>query len=274
MRLSAPRARGLRAAAPAAVRRAPAGLRLRPAAAVPPEAVAEAVAAAEGLGLARAAGAALLGEPGAAAGAVPNVQNVFEVAEGYAKRSYFVNLGLFLITVPGLYSLVKRAPKATVKRLTFEEPGPAAGGRDLDVIARGVAAYFKKYNYRIAETGETITFEGTYQASRGQAAAITFYFFVGLACIALVLSVTNREVFGVEVGEKWYGLTLLTPVAWWYYFQNGTRDEQVRIKMVTNDDDTMTDLTVEGDREEIERMRKELGLMEKGKVYVKGILEQ
>ena len=53
-----------------------------------------------------------------------------------------------------------------------------------------------------------------------------------------------------------------------YLFLAGT------IKMVTNDDDTMTDLTVEGDREEIERMRKELGLMEKGKVYVKGILEQ
>lgn len=36
--------------------------------------------------------------------------------------------------------------------------------------------------------------------------------------------------------------------------------------MVTNDDDTTTDIILEGDTEEIERFRKELQLMEKGKV--------
>ena len=50
--------------------------------------------------------------------------------------------------------------------------------------------------------------------------------------------------------------------------------EQVKVKMVTADDDMTTDVIVEGDKEEIERMRRDLNLVEKGKVYVKGILEQ
>jgi len=55
---------------------------------------------------------------------------------------------------------------------------------------------------------------------------------------------------------------------------NAGRKEQVKVKMVTADDDMTTDVIVEGDVEEIERMRRDLNLVEKGKVYVKGILEQ
>jgi hypothetical protein len=39
--------------------------------------------------------------------------------------------------------------------------------------------YFKSYNYSVKETGEVITFVGTYAADKGQAAAVTFYTFVG-----------------------------------------------------------------------------------------------
>ena len=44
--------------------------------------------------------------------------------------------------------------------------------------------------------------------------------------------------------------------------------------MTTSDDDLVTDIAVEGDQEEVERLRKELDWREKGKVYVKGLLEQ
>lgn len=43
--------------------------------------------------------------------------------------------------------------------------------------------------------------------------------------------------------------------------------------MVTADDEKTVDILVQGDEEEIERMTKELGLFEKGKVYVPGLLE-
>ena len=79
-------------------------------------------------------------------------------------------------------------------------------------------AYMKNYNYEVKETGATIKFEGQYASSRGQAAAITFYTFIGMLSTGLVLSIAAP--FG---GEYWYLLTLLTPLATIYYFKNGTR---------------------------------------------------
>jgi hypothetical protein len=91
----------------------------------------------------------------------------------------------------------------------------------------------------------------------------------GLGSIALVLATLLPD-----IGNTWYGLTALSPLAAVYYFQKGERAEEVRVKMVTSDDDATTDIVVEGDQEEIARMARELGLVEKGMVYVKGLLEQ
>lgn len=46
------------------------------------------------------------------------------------------------------------------------------------------------------------------------------------------------------------------------------------MKIVVADDETSSEVVVQGDDEQIDRMRRELELMEKGMVYVKGILEQ
>ncbi len=48
----------------------------------------------------------------------------------------------------------------------------------------------------------------------------------------------------------------------------------LQVKMVTSDDEATTDILCEGPEEEIERLRKEFGLAEKGKVLVKGLLER
>ncbi len=39
-----------------------------------------------------------------------------------------------------------------------------------------------RYNYEVKEMGEVITFAGLYAADKGQAAAVTFYTFVGGFC--------------------------------------------------------------------------------------------
>lgn len=189
---------------------------------------------------------------------------------GMTANSLYVTLALFLMSVPGIWSQIKRAPKANRKRKTFEVPGPAVeGAAPVDERARQIFAYFKSYNYKVKEAGEVITFEGIYAADRGQAAAVTFYTFFGMGSVALVLSVLVPS-----VGNWWYALTLLSPLAAVYYFQRGERAEEVKVKMVTSDDDRTTDIVVEGDQEEIARMARELGLQEKGMVYVKGIFEQ
>ena len=187
-----------------------------------------------------------------------------------SKGSYWASLGLFLMTAPGLWSLVKRAPKASVKTITFEAAGPsaAAGGEPLDFHAKAIARYFTKYNYGIADLGEVITFEGTYAANRGQGIALAFYVFLGLGSTALVLSIVAPD-----VGNWWYAMPLASPGAYFYYMRNGTRTEQVKVKMVTSDDDSTTDIILQGDKEEIERFSKEMGYVEKGKIRVKGILE-
>lgn len=43
-----------------------------------------------------------------------------------------------------------------------------------------------------------------------------------MASVALVLSVLVPQ-----VGTWWYALTLIAPGAWVYYFNNGTRQEEV-----------------------------------------------
>lgn len=187
----------------------------------------------------------------------------------FSKESYYVTLGLFVLSVPGLWSQIKRAPKAKRVRKTFETKGPKQeGSLPLDQRARQIFAYFKKYNYDVKDTGDVIRFTGNYKASRGQAAALTFYVFMGLGSTALVLSIAAP--FG---GSYWYALTALSPLAGIYYWQKGSRVEEFAVKMVTADDDSTTDIVVEGDQEEVTRMSKELVLVEKGKVYVKGFLE-
>lgn len=46
------------------------------------------------------------------------------------------------------------------------------------------------------------------------------------------------------------------------------------MKLVVADDEKTADVIIQGDDEEVNMLRKELNLMEKGMVYVKGILEQ
>jgi hypothetical protein len=138
----------------------------------------------------------------------------------------------------------------------------------LDELAREISMHFRRNNYEIAEAGEVITFEGNIAPEKGTAAYITFCVAIGLLCIALVCSIA------LPGGNLWYALASISPLSGSYYMENAGRKEQVKVKMVTADDDMTTDLIVEGDVEEIERMRRDLNLVPKGMVRVKGILEQ
>jgi len=148
-------------------------------------------------------------------------------------------------------------------------PGPAAAGAlTLDEQAARLFAFFKRNNYAVTDTGEVICFEGLVQPERGTAAYITFCAFVGLASGALVLSIAAPF-----IGDSAYWMTALSPAAGAYYWVNAGRKETMRVKIVTADDELTTDIIVEGDAEEITRCSRELGLVQKGMVYVKGLLE-
>ncbi len=59
-----------------------------------------------------------------------------------------------------------------------------------------------------------------------------------------------------------------------YYWTRASRKEQIQVKIIVADDESSTDVIVQGDDEQIDRLRRELSLMEKGMVYVKGLFEQ
>ena len=139
----------------------------------------------------------------------------------------------------------------------------------LDERARALFAYFKRNNYVTADTGEVITFRGNIAPERGTAAYITFCAFIGLGSAALVLSIAQPA-----IGDAAYWMCGLSPMAGIFYWQNAGREETMKVKMVTSDDDLVTDILIEGDSNEIERCARELQLVEKGKIYVKGLLEK
>mmetsp|Transcript_21045 Transcript_21045/g.31376 ORF Transcript_21045/g.31376 Transcript_21045/m.31376 type:complete len:228 (+) Transcript_21045:236-919(+) len=181
-------------------------------------------------------------------------------------------LGLFLLAFPGVYSQIKRAPKASIKRATFEVAGPKAENPvDVVEIAKKIFGYFLKYNYEVKDReGGVITFSGKYASNKGQAAFITAFTFLSFLSLGLVLS----TIFPDYGGNKWYALSLISPAAGQFVLKNGEREEEFKIKMVTSPDELLTDIFVQGDIEEIERMQNELGFNQKGKVKIKGILEE
>jgi len=198
-----------------------------------------------------------------------DVAPIFTLSEnsGYSEASYYTSLGLFLLSLPGLWSLIKRSTKSKIVQKTFMVT--KEDGKPPNQVAGEVMSFFTRNNFVVADRGDTITFEGVMVPSRGQAAFLTFCTCISLASVALVLTITFPD-----VGDKWYWITALSPLAGVYYWRRASRKEQIKVKMVVAEDESSTDVVVQGDDGQIDELRKELKLMEKGMVYVKGILER
>lgn len=186
---------------------------------------------------------------------------------GYSLASYYTSLGLFVISVPGLWSLIKRSVKSKIVKKTFIGKGEAK--KAPNQMAGEIFSFFTRNNFAVTDRGETITFEGMMVPSRGQAGLLTFCTCVSLASVALVLTITFPD-----VGNNWFWLTILSPLAGAYYWNRASRKEQIKVKMIVGEDGNLSEIIVQGDDQQVEQMRKELQLSEKGMVYVKGIFER
>ena len=85
-------------------------------------------------------------------------------------------------------------------------------------------AYFKALNYEVTAAEEVITFTGVMGRSNSQAAFLTFCTFIGLGSAGLVLSILLPD-----IGAKAYLLTLLSPYAGIYYWNNAQREDKVKV---------------------------------------------
>jgi len=195
----------------------------------------------------------------------------------YSKASYYVILGLYLTSFPGLWSTIKRSTKAKLKKKTFVSKGPNAeeGGKGLREQAGEIMAYMKANNYEVVDAGETITFQGVVQRSVSQACFLVFCSFVGLASLALVLQIQFNTLELPFIGApNWYYMCLLSPYAGVYYWRSGDRVDEFSIKLEANDEETENSISVLGSEEEMERMWRALEWSEKGMVMVPGLLDK
>ena len=192
---------------------------------------------------------------------------------GFSQVSYYTTLALYVLSFPGIYSLVKRSVKSKVVRKTYEVAGPAAAeGRATREVAGDIVAFFQANNYKIADASDVIVFEGVQAPATSRAAFLTACTFVCCASLALVLTIFEQQAFGGGLGNFWYLSTLVSPLAGKFYLDNAERTDRITVKISTEDDEMSSDITVQGDEEEVDRFQRTLDLREKGMIYVKGIL--
>lgn len=192
----------------------------------------------------------------------------------YSKASYYTVLGLFVLSVPGIWSQIKRSTAAKIKRKTFTSAGENANGKDLRQQAAEIMAYMKANNYEVVNAGKTITFRGIVQRSTSQAFFLVFCTALGMASLALVLQIQFQNLSLPGIGEpNWYLLILLSPLSGAYYWASGDRVDEFEVKLASNDEETENLITVQGNDDELERMWRTLDLQEQGMVKIDGILE-
>jgi hypothetical protein len=228
----------------------------------------------------------------------------------YSKTSYYTVLGLYLMSFPGVWSTIKRSTSAKIKRKTYVSPGQNSGnekGMTLRQQAGEIMACkcvrpatsvdsvrvilyrfccvshahssarcildMKSNNYEVVEAGETISFRGVVQRSLSQAFFLTFCTALGLLSLALVLQIQFNSLTLPVFGEpNWFLLALLSPYAGIYYWRSGDRVDDCSVKLMTNEDESVNEIVVQGSEEELERMWRTLNWQEKGMVKIDGLL--
>ena len=79
----------------------------------------------------------------------------------YSGLSLYFTLFLYVLSLPGLYSLITRSVKVKPVERIYDLPGPAnPTARSLRQTAGEVMAYFKANNYQVTAAEDVITFKG------------------------------------------------------------------------------------------------------------------
>lgn len=195
---------------------------------------------------------------------------------GGSYASLYATLLLYVISFPGLYSMVKRSTKIDITQKTYTLPGPLSSDPDakpLRQVAAEVMAYFQSRNYKVVDAGEVIVFKGEVGKSVSQAWFLSFCTFIGAATLALVLEIQIPSIGPLQIGGAWYLMCLAAPAAGLYYWNNAQSDDEVRVRLQTSDDDNETEVTLQASKENVDEFFRVMDYSEKGMVRVKGILE-
>eukprot|EP00667_Euglena_gracilis_P029242 EG_transcript_38443 len=133
-----------------------------------------------------------------------------------------------------------------------------AGGLPMKEIAGKILFYFTaKRGFELKEAGKTVTFRGKVAKKRGQAAFLTFCVFLSLLSLGLVIQTIETaslgQVFSLPAGQGlgnwWYAVSLISPLAGKYYLDNADVDQELQVKIITDDELKETEVKIITDDE-------------------------
>lgn len=173
-------------------------------------------------------------------------------------RSFVLPSTFFLtfLLMPGLFFFIR----ASVKDRTEESQWLST--QSEEAVLKQVEAYLTNRAYRLISLDkeqEQVTFEGVVRPSLVLATFLTGLMLTAMLCLSLVLSIQFPS-----IGLGFTVLTVISPVAGWFYWQKAERPERVRLKVESvpsKTAETQTLLTVIAHRDEITAMRPTLKVL-------------
>ena len=110
----------------------------------------------------------------------------------------------------------------------------------------------KSTNNQVPDTGSIISFRGAVALSVRQAFFLTFCAAIGLASLVLVFQIQFQDLALPGVGQpNQFFLTLIEPYSGIYYWKNGYRVDEIKVKLASNNEETLHDVIIEVNDEEI-----------------------
>ncbi len=158
--------------------------------------------------------------------------------------------------MPGLFFFIRASVKDRTEESQWLSP------QSEEAVLKQVEAYLTNRAYRLISLDkeqEQVTFEGIVRPSLVLATFLTGLMLTATLCLSLVLSIQFPS-----IGVGFTVLTVISPVAGWFYWQKAERPERVRLKVESvpsSTSDTQTLLTVIAHRDEITAMRPTLKVL-------------
>lgn len=159
---------------------------------------------------------------------------------------------LTLLLMVGLFFFIRASVKDRIEELQWLSTQPE------ETVLKKVEDHLTNRSYRLAALDkelDQVTFEGMVRPSVVMACFLTALMLTATLCLSLVFSILFPT-----VGLGFTVITVISPVAGWFYWQRAQRPEQVRLKVEsvessTADAEPQTLLTVIAHRDEITAMR-------------------
>ncbi|MBE9251073.1 cofactor assembly of complex C subunit B [Dolichospermum sp. LEGE 00240] len=159
----------------------------------------------------------------------------------------------FLLSV-GLFFFIRASTKdrTEVMRLASEQDG--------NTLMAALKEYFRSRAYRVAAVDAVknqVTFEGLVSPSWFLAIFLTVLAFVGLGCLALVLSMLFPD-----FGQFFLVIILFSPLSGLLYWKKSGRLEKVSLKMenIPSEQNFSSTITVTAHRDELAELQRALQL--------------